>query len=658
MTPLYFVLGLSFLQSDLAETEGQPPAVTEIDLEDLLKVHVSGATRKEQPVADVPAAVYVLREDDLRRSGATTLGDALRAVPGVHVARTRSGAWAITSRGFNDTLANKMLVLIDGRSVYSPIHSGVFWDVQDPLLEDVERIEVIRGPGGSLWGANAINGIINIVTKNAGETQDGMVSGGVGTEERSFVSARYGFSAGEDVKLRVYAKYFDRDDLTNGLDSGRQAHDDWFMAHAGFRSDWQAAARDRVTFQGDYYDGDVEEWVTRPLIPLTPGAPTSETFEGANDLHGGNLLARWDRALDPSSNLSLQVYYDYTYRRHPLFEDVIHTGDLDFQHRVSPFENHDLIWGLGYRVYQSRFDGSFVFGVDPNERTDDVMSAFVQDEISIVGDELRLTLGTKLENNDYSGLEVQPSVRLVWMPHERHTLWGSVSRAVRTPSIVDVDVRLTPQVLPGAPPIAVSIFGNDDFRSEKLFAYEAGYRVRPASRLHFDFAFFSNDYDHLRSGSLGTPFLEESPPPVHLVVPVDLGNDLTAETRGAEVAANFQATPRWLLQANYAYLHLEASEATAVGRDPNTQTWLRSALDLSAAFSLDVMVRHVSRLPAFDLGHYWEADVRFAWRDPSGRVEAAVVGQNLLHPSHPEYQVASQRNEVQRGVYASVRWRF
>jgi iron complex outermembrane receptor protein len=456
----------------------------------------------------------------------------------------------------------------------------------------------------------------------------------------------------------VYAKYFDRDDLANGLDRDVEAHDDWFMAHAGFRSDWQSRGRDRVTFQGDYYDGDLEEVVTRPLIPPTPGAPTSETFESANDLRGANLLVRWDRAFHPSSSLSLQVYYDYTYRRHPLFEDVIHTGDLDFQHRFSPFEGHDLIWGLGYRAYRSGFDGSFLFGVEPNERTDDVMSAFVQDEISFADGQLRLTLGTKVENNDYSGLEVQPSVRLAWIPQERHTLWGAVSRAVRTPSIIDADGRLTPLVLPGAPPIAVSIFGNHDFRSEALISYEAGYRVRPASRLHFDFAFFFNDYDHLRSGTLGSPFLEESPPPLHLVAPVDLGNDLTAETRGAEVATNFQATPRWLLQANYSYLYLEASEATPVGRDPKHQVWLRSALDLSSAFSLDVMARHVSRLPAFELEAYWEADVRFAWRDASGRVEAALVGQNLLHPSHPEYQVASQRNEVQRGVYASVRWRF
>ena len=256
MPPLCFVLGLLLLQSDVGEARGGQTQVTEIDIEDLLKVRVSGAMRKEQPVADVPAAVYVIREDDLRRSGATTLGDALRAVPGLQVARTRSGAWAITSRGFSDTLANKMLVLIDGRSVYSPIHSGVFWDVQDPLLEDVERIEVIRGPGGSLWGANAINGIINIVTKNAGETQDGLVSGGAGTEERSFVSARYGFSAGEALKLRVFAKYFDRDDLGNGLDRNAEAHDDWFMARAGFRSDWQAKGRDRFTVQGDFYNGD------------------------------------------------------------------------------------------------------------------------------------------------------------------------------------------------------------------------------------------------------------------------------------------------------------------------------------------------------------------------------------------------------------------
>jgi len=321
-------------------------------------------------------------------------------------------------------------------------------------------------------------------------------------------------------------------------------------------------------------------------------------------------------------------------------------------------EFNDVIWGAGYRVYRSEFEGSFVFETDPPNHTDDIVSAFVQDEISLVPDRLRLTLGSKFEYNDYSGFEAQPSARLSLNAGERHTIWGCISRAVRTPSIIDRDVRVTPVVLPGTLPVAISVFGSDQFRSEELLAYEAGYRVRPLDILSLDLAAFYNRYDDLRSGQVGGPFVEGAPPPPHLVVPVNLANELTAETWGIELASNLQVRPWWLIQANYAYLQMHFSQESAEGRDPEHTAWLRSAFDLPWNLSLDTIGRYVSELKAFDVDSYFEADVRLAWRDRSRRFEVALVGQNLLHESHPEFQVASQRNEVQRGVYLSLTWRF
>jgi iron complex outermembrane receptor protein len=629
--------------------------VTDLDLDDLLNVQVTSPGKKEQVLGDVPAAVYVIREDDLKRSGATSIAEALRSVPGMEVARTKSSTWAISIRGFNETLSNKLLVMIDGRSVYSPLHSGVFWDVQDTFLEDIERIEVIRGPGGSLWGANAVNGVINIITKRSEDTQGGIVTGGYGTEERGFGGARYGFQPAKDLYVRVYGKYFNRDDTAVGLDPGNRAEDGWYMGRGGFRSDWNAGNDNLLTFMGDFYHGEVKEEFRIPSLTAPTGL---ETLNDRMDLQGADLILRWERDLAPSSNVSLQLYYDYTWREGALFIDTLHTFDLDFQHRFRFLEFNDVNWGAGYRIYQSEFDGSFVFQTDPENHTDDIVSAFVQDEIAVVPDRLRLTLGSKFEYNDYSGFEAQPSARLSLSAGERHSFWGSISRAVRTPSIIDRDVRVTPVVLPGAPPVAISVFGSDRFRSEALLAYEAGYRVRPLESLSLDLAAFYNQYDDLRSGEFGAPFVEGSPPPTHLVVPVNLANELKGETWGIELASNLQARPWWLIQANYSYLQMHLSQDSAEGRDPEHTVWLRSALDLPWNLSLDTIGRYVSKLKAFDVDAYFEADVRLAWRNRSRRFEVALVGQNLLHDSHPEFQVASQRNEIQRGVYLSLTWRF
>jgi iron complex outermembrane receptor protein len=674
VTRLGIVLGIAILHArtlpgaaaapqdkkDAQAPQEKPPDVTDIDLDDLMKVHVTTAGRKEQALNDVPSAIYVLREEDLKRSGVTSIPEALRAVPGLDVARIRANSWAVSSRGFNSTSANKLLVLIDGRSVYSPLHSGVFWEVQDTFLEDVDRIEVIRGPGASLWGANAINGVINIITKKSGDTQGGIVTAGGGTEERMFGGGRVGGKIGEDAYLRVYAKYYDRANALDGVNPDKEARDGGWMGRAGFRSDWKGGDKDRFTLMGDFYDGAVKTVATDLSLTAPP-----ITFNDRTGLRGGNLLFRWEREMDATSSLSFQAYYDYTYRTTEPFTDTLHTGDLDFQYRFRLAEGQDVIWGLGYRIYRSDILGGFLIQFDPPRHTDGTESAFVQDEITLVKDHLRLTLGAKFEYNHFTGFEIEPSARLAWNPDDRQLFWASAARAVRTPSLIDVDFRANAAVLPG--PTILSILTDDRFKTEDVLAYEAGYRVRPVDPLSLDLSLFYNRYDHLRSLESGALFGEATPAPAHFVQPFYLRNGMRAQTGGVEVAANLQPMAGWLLQANYTYLRMElegrvwsndTTSQAAERQNPRHQVWVRSALDLPWNLTLDVTGRYVSGLSAYQVDDYIEADVRLAWRDNSRRWEAAVVGQNLVHASHPEFNTAAQRSEIPRGVYASLTCRF
>lgn len=668
--PVALALGILFgpTPSSPQDPPADPPAkqepdVTDIDIDDLMKIQVTSPTMKEQSLTDVPAAVTVIRQDDLKRMGARTFADALRSVPGLQVARADANSWAISGRGFNSTSANKLLVLIDGRSVYTPLQSGVFWDVQDLFLEDIDRIEVIRGPGGSLWGANAINGVINIITRKAGETQDGIAVAGGGTEERIFLGVRQGFKISEDAHARVYAKYFDRDDAADGVDDGEDAHDDWSMARAGFRADWNLGGGDQLRVSGDYYDGKVQERSST----FDLNNPVPQAFFERSDVRGGNVVVGWEREFDPTSNLYVQLYYDHTFRETPIFHDILHTIDLDLHHRLRIMEGHDLIWGLGYRRYQSDFDGDFIIQSDPAVHRDDIVSVFFHHEAVLVPNRLRLTAGSKFEHNDYTGFEYQPSVRLAWNPEERHMAWVAVSRAVRTPSIIDVDLRANAAVFPGSPPTVLAILGTRDFKAEELVSFEVGYRVRPADVLSLDLAFFYNLYDNLRSIESGAPFLEADPTPQHLVLPLFLENEIEATTWGAEGAANLQAAPWWLVQASYSHLRMnldpddgstDTTSEAAERQNPRSQAWIRSAMDLTPEVALDVMARYVSGLRAYDVEGYVQADVRLAWQDPSQRFEAALVGQNLMRDSHPEFNAKASRSEIQRGAYLSLLWRF
>ena len=522
--------------------------LTKLSVEELSNLRVSVVAKIPQSQSATPAAIDVVTGDEIRRAGITSFAEALRLAPGALVARANSNRWAVGIRGFASTLSRSVLVMIDGRSVYTPLFAGTYWETQDTLLADVDRIEVMRGPGGTLWGANAVNGVVNLLTKSATDTQGFYVEAGGGTEELGFGGARYGGSLGDSAAYRVYAKYFKRGPAYHPDGSD---FDGWHMGQGGFRLDWDTGARDTVTFQGDLFTGRLGQ--RRVVAQYSP--PSSVVVEKDADVSGGNLLGRWRRTLGGDSAFAAQVYYDRTYRAEAYLTETRDTFDLDLQHNLSPFRGHDFVWGLGYRASADQTEGVPAPFFDPADRTNQLWSAFLQDEISLAGDKLRLSVGAKLEHNDYSGFEIQPSARLLWAAGSKQSVWLAASRAVRTPSRADTD-QIQTVFLGPSQPLFVRAVGDKEFRSETAVVFEAGYRVRPLERLGLDFAGFYNSYDHLLGGRIGTPFVESLPPPPRLVVPVLFGNLLEGETYGAELAVEARPLTRWQLSGTYAFLRV------------------------------------------------------------------------------------------------------
>jgi iron complex outermembrane receptor protein len=640
---------MAFAASVAAQDGGD---VSKLSLEELLATEVTSVSRKPEPRSSAADAVYVITADDIHRSGVRSLAEALRLAPGVQVARISNDKWAIGVRGFASSLARSVLVLIDGRSVYSPLFAGTYWEIQDYLLDDVDRIEVIRGPGGTLWGANAFNGVINIITKTARETQGGYLMGGGGTEERAFGAVRYGGRLGKTAHYRGYATGWARDASDNPFGP---EFDDSRMGQAGFRTDWDPTPRDAVTVHGDVYQGAFGEQigVTQYRPPGTRIALDDTTASGAN------LVGRWTRLLGPESQLSLQAYFDNTFRDQTNFEEIRNTGDLDLQHRIGLRWRQELIWGLAYRVTSDQTSGPPTVEFDPRDRTDHLVSGFLQDEITLVPERLRVALGTKLEHNDYSGFEIQPSGRLLWTPATHHTVWASAARAVRTPTRTDQDLRLT--VLPVGSTTFLRVAGDEDFDSEKVVNYQAGYRVQPLAGVFLDAVGFYNRYTDLLSIEPGSPFLEAEPGPAHLVLPFVEANGLHGETWGAELAADAVVRSWWRLSASYAYLDIQLqpdsssrdrSQVAAEGSSPQHQVSLRSFMNFPAGVRFDVGLRWIDSLPGQGIGSYFEADARLAKRF-GRRLELSVIGQNLVQPEHREFAGGT---EIERGVYGQFRW--
>lgn len=633
------------------DSEGQ---FMDMSLEDLLDIQVEIVSKQATSISKTPAAVTVITGDDIRRSGARTLPDILSQAPGVQVARQNANYWAVSVRGFNDSFANKLLVMMDGRSLYTPLFSGTFWDVQDTLLEDIERIEIVRGPGSTVWGANAVNGVINIITKSAKDTQGTLVSAGGGTERHMDIGVRHGLKLADDLFLRLYGKYTDQDDLV--LPTGSSANDAFYMGRGGFRLDWLPEDGTRVTLQGDLYSGKVHnDYVTFP----NPPPPTVPATSGLSGVGGGNLLARLERDLPNDARLTVQAYYDRTVRQTSIFNETLDTGDLDVQGYVPIGNRHELTVGAGYRVTSDHQGMTSTLSFSPSERVTHLASAFLQDAIQLIPDRLSLTVGSKLEHNQFTGVEVQPGARLSFVPTTNHSAWLSVTRAVRTPSRSEDDVTIRRFL-----GFTLNIMGQRGFIAEEMLAYEAGYRWTPHPRVTLETALFYNDYDNLRT-------LEQTG------TTITARNNMWGETYGVEFSPSFQLLDWWRLRMNYSFLqmqlHVPPGTPDTVSpmeehQSPHHTLTFSSHMDLPRDVELDLQARYVDHIfiprannnAGVGIPAYWSLELRLGWQ-PRENLELSLVGQNLLDPSRPEFRetiVSVTSSEVQRSVYGMITYRF
>jgi len=628
-----------------------------------MEIQVTSVARKDSTVAHTPAAVYVITSEDIRRSTATSIPELLRMVPGINVARINNSQWAVSARGFNNRFSNKLLVLMDGRSVYSSLYSGVYWEVQDTVLEDIERIEVIRGPGATIWGANAVNGVINIITRKASDTHGGLVVAAAGQHENVSVAARYGGRAGSNLDYRVWVKGFRRSSLPN--ERSQSSTDGWNADRGGFRADWTVSKTDTVTVQGSAYDSRTGE--TLAVDSLTGSRNTLPSAYSRTK--GETLQASWRRARPDGGRAELSTSFDSWNRDEAIGSGHVNTWDLDYHAGRPVGGRQDVQWGLSTKLVHDRFTMTPGTSMQPPSKTTFVFGGFLQDEIALSKDRLWLTLGTKIEHNTYTGVELQPSAQLLWTPSATQSVWGSVARAVRTPSRAERDVRYDAGTvpLPGGLLAVTRVFGSPDFDSEVLIAHEGGYRIAPVRCLSLDAAVFYNRYSKLNALEAGMPTLDwtSSPP---LVLPIYMRNTGRGEVHGAEISAHWSARPYWRLEAGSSLLRMDlgvVSGAAATsprsdnGRSPRHQGQVASLLDLPHGFSVDLFAFAYGRLPTLDVPGYVRVDARLGWRS-SSRFEASVAVENLTGREHLEFQpeMISRGHLMRRTVHGKIVWRF
>jgi iron complex outermembrane receptor protein len=614
----------------------------DLSFEDLANIQITSVSKKAERLADAAASVFVITAEEIRHSGATSLPEALRLAPNLQVAQASASGYAISARGLNgsnSSAPNKLLVLIDGRSVYSPLFSGVFWDVQDVMLEDVERIEVISGPGGTLWGVNAVNGVINVITRSAKNTQGGLASivGGNGGSDTAF---RYGGTLGAEGNYRVYGKHGDR--THTSTESGNAVNDAWHRTQVGFRADWNRPV-DQVTVHGNAYTGGEDQ-----------PAPGAIAISGVNlalgriAMSGANLTTHWDHLLDGGSSLSFQAYYDRTKRSvPPTFSETLDIVDMQVQHSLRPFGKHALVWGANYRYSMDRVTNSPFVAFLPADVNQKWASVFAQDDVTLRED-LRLTLGARIERNDYTGNEFLPSARLTWKFAPEHLLWSAASRAVRAPSRLDADV-----FIPGAPPFLLN--GGRTVRSEVAKVYEVGYRGQPTSKTSYSVTAFHNVYDYLRTQEI-------APSRTFLI----FSNEMKGTASGIEMWGTYQASPQWRLSAGFTAIKEklllkpgsnDINGPNTAGKDP-AHTWqLRSSWNIAPNRELDIAVRHVAALSNPAVPAYTAVDARFGWKLRRD-LELSVTGQNLFGTRHPEYGPLATRSEIPAGVFLKLLWQI
>src|SRR3984885_5174630 len=636
--------------------------LNQLNLEELGNVKITTVSKDLKSVQKTPAAAYVITQEDIQRSGATSLPEALRLAPGVEIARIDADHWSVSVRGFAGQFSKSLLVLIDGRSVYTPLFSGVYWDAQNVMLEDVDRIEVIRGPGGTIWGANAVNGVINIITKSAEDTTGFVSHLGGGNLDQGVGDLRYGQTKAKAFSYRFYSM--------GGL-RGPEYHPDgdnfdlWRMGQVGFRTDWTRGAKDSLTVQGDTYLGDSGEKIL--LATYTPLAEVGEQDRSA--FSGGNLLARWEHKMGEGSDVQIQSYFDRTNRDSIELGETRNTFDVDYIQHARTYEKQELTWGLGARISPDHvIQSSPSVTVLPNKHTDTIYSSFVQYELPFDNDRFTLTAGSKFERTSFSGYDYQPSVRLLWSPTAHQSAWLATTRAVRTPSRVDQDVQfnILVQATP-APPVFFEIVGNPKLKPEQLIAYEAGYRAQVNRKVYVDFAGFFNTYNDLQGyGPIGLA-IGTDPPPVDLLFVLPYANVIEGRTIGVELTPTWDVTRWWQLRGSYSLLHMDLKDkpgftdvgnllSTYLGSSPTHVANIQSILDLPGHLQFSQTYRYSSQLPEYSVHPYNTADARLG-RALSEGLSYAVVGQNLLRPNHPEFGGdPGPLVGIKRTVYASLTW--
>jgi iron complex outermembrane receptor protein len=662
------LLSAAIVLMALAASPAYPQAaqkdLSQMSVEDLMNLQVTSASKKEEPVQRAAAAIFVITQEDIRRSGATNIPDLLRMVPGLDVAQTNGTSWAISSRGFNNEFANKLLVLVDGRTVYSPLFSGVFWEDLDVVLEDIERIEVIRGPGAALWGTNAVNGVINIITKKAKETQGGLVSVGGGSLNEGTGLVQYGGKAGGDGYYRVFAKGFQ--DSALQLADGQSAMDPLAMAHGGFRADWTFSKRDSLSLQGDIHYGGADN-LGEIITSLTP--LISSIGQEHRELKEQDLMAKWTHTFSPRAGLSVQLSYDHSLQSSSFLSGNVTDIGVEIEDHFGLGSRQDITWGVGLRNMDMDTKGTLVGQFTPDDSAENQWSGFVQDEITLVPARLQLTGGLRLQENKYTGVEIQPDVRLLWTPSQKNSIWFAASRAIHGISLDDVGLRFIAQAFagPGGVTEAVTIFGDPALPDEAENSFQAGYRAQVTSKLDLDVTGYFNVHSHVRGTTTGTPFVEEEPGGPVVIIPLTFNSLVSGESHGVELAANWKPLSFWRLGGGYTWLDgsFRDNSPGAIGNptadilsSPHHEFSIRSYLDLPHKFQFDCTFYYVGSLNVDGVQAYPRLDLRLGWKF-SERQELSLVGQNLLSPRHLEFNEQNgpfNGSLVKRSVYG--KWTF
>jgi iron complex outermembrane recepter protein len=659
-----------------AQTAAGPSAqgdLTQLSIENLMDVQVTSASKTEQKLSRVAAAIFVITQEDIRRSGATNIPDLLRIVPGVNVAEINGSTWAIGVRDFNEQLNNKLQVMVDGRSVYSPTFSGVFWDTLDIPLADIDRIEVIRGPGGSIWGANAVLGVISIFTKKAADTKGAFVEAGGGESLQGFGMVQYGGDLGKATDYRVYAQYFNQNHMLD--QTGQSGDDGWHRLREGFRSDSTLSPNDSLTVEGDISTGREGE------LGFELPAITSPGFIAVPEeisLADGAVEAIWNHTYSGGSDSSLQLSYSQHRRDDPLNPEIRNTYSVDFQQHLALGDRQNIVWGVDYSDSQDQIGGSLTVAFVPPSRSLQLFGGFAQDEIALVQQRLYLTVGARLEHNDYTGFGLMPNIRATWAASDRHMFWAAVSRALRTPSRNDTNLVLNIGDIapPGDPPILLRLLGNPAYQNERMVAYEAGYRTMPLKRLSIDVNAYFDDWHGLQTTEPSTSFFQPTPPPGFEVQTLMYENLMYGETHGYEISANWKATEHWSLSTGFTFenqhMHtapqsLDTMTAAFVeGSTPDYMWNIRSHYNVRRTVAWDLSAYYVDALTKqgplvnVKIPAYTRLDTGLTWRIREG-LSAGIVGQNLLKDHHMEFEDMNgvmQSGEIKRSAYAKITWQF